>query len=154
MKRIILLTLLLLILAACHSRPSNHQAFFDNMSTLCGQTFTGYSTFPDDPEHDFAGQLLRANFMNCDNQQIRIKFDVGEDTSRTWYITRSSESWIEINVDGACEAEGWTELADTTFRVGHRDETLLADLGSGWEEVEAEGEAEEGWLAFGIWLGE
>ncbi|MCX7553157.1 hypothetical protein OS175_04650 [Marinicella sp. S1101] len=90
-----LIMILLVLLMGCQQRAENtQQTFFDNLSNLCGQTFTGFSTYPDDPDHDFAGKLLRANFMNCDNRQIRIKFDVGNDLSRTWYITRDNRGLL------------------------------------------------------------
>ncbi len=79
-----------MILAACVEKPqSNQQVFFDNLTTLCGQTFTGASTFPDDPNHDFAGKLLVADFNDCHSNEVRIRFDVGEDRSRTWVVTES-----------------------------------------------------------------
>jgi len=71
-----------------------------------------------------------------------------------WSIVRGEE-FAEVNVDGACEAEGWTGLAGTTIGVGAgADESLWADLGSGWQTVEAEGEAGEEWLFFAISLEE
>ncbi len=83
----------LTLLSACEKKPTPpdtaQQSFFANLKTLCGQVFTGASTFPDDPEHDFAGKLLVADFSACEDQEIRIKFAVGEDHSRTWVVTES-----------------------------------------------------------------
>lgn len=94
MKNTLLIFILTFILGCQHRSENKKQAFFDNMSNLCGQTYTGYSTYPDDPEHDFAGQLLRAEFITCNNEQIRIKFDVGADRSRTWVITNTEQGLL------------------------------------------------------------
>ena len=94
-KRTTLLFLTALFLVACKEKPQNNQqAFYDNLASLCGQTFTGASTFPDDPDHDFAGKLLVADFNDCRDQEIRIQFDVGEDRSRTWVVTRSESGLL------------------------------------------------------------
>lgn len=79
----------------CQEKPRNaQQMFFDNLSALCGQTFSGASTYPDDPAHDFAGQLLVAAFNDCQSDEIRIQFDVGEDRSRTWVITQTDQGLL------------------------------------------------------------
>ena len=87
---LILTTLLAGTGLACESK----QTYFENLAQLCGQTFVGASTYPDDPDHDFAGKRLVANFSACDDTQIRIKFAVGEDHSRTWVITRSAQGLL------------------------------------------------------------
>lgn len=67
------------------------ESFFDHLSQLCGSTFQGYSSFPDDPEHDFYGKLLVATIEICTESEIRIPFSVADDTSRTWVITKSAD---------------------------------------------------------------
>ena len=90
-----LLLLAVITLSACVEKPQNsQQAFFDNLASLCGQKFTGASTFPDDPKHDFAGKLLVADFNACQTEEIRIQFDVGEDQSRTWVVTQSDQGLL------------------------------------------------------------
>lgn len=91
-----LILLLLLLLSACSTHPHKRiqKDYFSNLSDLCGQVFSGYSTFPDDPEHDFAGQLLVADFSACENKQLRIRFAVGHDQSRTWIITQSRQGLL------------------------------------------------------------
>ncbi len=88
--------ILLMALNGCQNQTKQpiQQTFFNNLESLCGQTFTGYSTFPDDPEHDFAGKLLVADFNDCRKDQVRIQFDVGADRSRTWVITRSNDGLL------------------------------------------------------------
>ncbi len=89
---------LVLLTAACahdQAKPQDPQVeFFNNLSSLCGQVFSGHSTFPDDPAHDFAGKLLVADFATCTTQQVRIKFAVGEDHSRTWVVSQSDQGLL------------------------------------------------------------
>ncbi len=100
-----------------------HSDFFQNMTSLCGQTFEGASTFPDDPNHDFAGKLLVADFADCSESEIRVKFVVGEDHSRTWVITQSEEGLLlkhdHRNPDGTPEDEtnygGWANQAGNAY---------------------------------------
>lgn len=124
------LALVIILLSSCTtkkqqiSKTNNQLVFFENLATLCGQTFTGYSTYPDDPKHDFAGKLLVANFMNCDEQQIKIKFDVGSDTSRTWFITKDNRGLLlkhdHRHADGSPDEitnyGGWASDAGTPWR--------------------------------------
>lgn len=70
--------------------PGYQERFFNHFADLCGSVFQGYSSFPDDPEHDFYGKLLTASITTCTEDEIRIPFQVGDDQSRTWIITRTS----------------------------------------------------------------
>lgn len=95
MKNIITLLVCLILNACATHKPSSHQqAFFDNMQALCGQVFSGYSTFPDDTSHDFWGHLLVADFTSCEDEQIKIRFDVGENRSRTWVLTQTAKGLL------------------------------------------------------------
>ena len=69
-------------------------AFFDKIASLCGAVFEGYSSFPNDPEDSFAGKLLVATVASCTDDEIRIPFWVGENKSRTWILTRTSEALL------------------------------------------------------------
>jgi len=100
MKYLIPILALTLSLAACSDQqvgtPSSteanpHDAFFQNLLDLCGQSFTGEATLPDDPEHELVGVPLRATIVSCEDDEIRIALHAGEDESRTWVITRSDE---------------------------------------------------------------
>ena len=70
----------------------------------------------------------------------------------SWIITRGAEeAWV--NVDGSCEAEGWTGLEGTSFGVGYNEDSLWADLGKGWAAIEeGDGEREEDFAFFEILL--
>lgn len=96
MNKTAFLLLGFMVTSSCHKKPTatNQEKFFENLSSLCGQIFTGASTYPDDPNHDFAGKLLVADFSECSADEIRVKFDVGEDRSRTWVISQSQQGLL------------------------------------------------------------
>lgn len=81
--------------AAC-SQPQDapaevnpQDAFFANLTALCGQRFEGRVTTDDPADADFRAQRLLMHVRDCSDQEIRIPFWVGEDRSRTWVITRT-----------------------------------------------------------------
>jgi len=65
--------------------------FFANLFELCGETFSGQATFPDNPGHELVGVEVTATIETCTEEEMRIPFHAGEDTSRTWVITRTDE---------------------------------------------------------------
>lgn len=125
-KHTLLLIALLALFSGCAKKttPTVQHTYFDNLKSLCGQVFTGASTFPDDPGHDFAGQLLVANFSDCSDDEIRIKFDVGENQSRTWVISQKPTGLLlkhdHRHVDGTPDEVtnygGWADDEGTVWR--------------------------------------
>lgn len=78
--------------SAVEAAPAD--AFYQSLATLCGQSFAGRivantpaSTTPD----PFDGKALVMQVRECDEDELRIPFHVGDDHSRTWVITRQSE---------------------------------------------------------------
>ncbi|GAA0395742.1 hypothetical protein GCM10009093_22870 [Brevundimonas terrae] len=63
-------------------------AFFANLTALCGQRFEGKVVTTDPQDADFANNRLLMHVRDCSDSEIRIPFWVGEDKSRTWVITR------------------------------------------------------------------
>ncbi len=63
--------------------------FFQRMSTLCGKSFAGKMIAGNESDSSFVTADLRARVHECSEREIRIAFDVGEDHSRTWIITRT-----------------------------------------------------------------
>jgi hypothetical protein len=70
------------------------KAFFENVKKLCGESFEGVTEFPPDPDHDFAGKKLVMFIETCTEEEIRIPFRVGDDTSRTWVLTLSDKGLL------------------------------------------------------------
>ena len=73
-------------------------AFFNNIKQLCGARFEGVSVFPEDPGDAFRDKTLLAVIETCSDEVIRIPFHVGEDTSRTWVLTRVDDG-LELKHD-------------------------------------------------------
>lgn len=73
---------------------SAQDVYFQKLTDLCGSTFQGYSSYPDDPDDAFAGKLLVAHFKSCNANEIQISFAVGNDTSRTWIISRGPKGLL------------------------------------------------------------
>ena len=93
-----LVALLLMSNLAVGEAAEPQAVFFERIHALCGARFEGRSTFPEDPGEAFRDQLLVAVVETCDEQVIRIPFRVGDDTSRTWILTRG-EGGLELKHD-------------------------------------------------------
>lgn len=82
-----------LVLGGCTSLPATQTApadtFFASLSQLCGKSFAGKMIAGNETDASFATADLRAHARECSEREIRIAFDVGEDRSRTWIITRT-----------------------------------------------------------------
>lgn len=74
--------------AAAPAKPAD--AFFANLSALCGKSFEGRVVTTDPADADFAGKRLVMKVEGCTADQVRIPFSVGEDRSRTWVVTRTA----------------------------------------------------------------
>lgn len=118
------------------SKENTHQAFLNNMKELCGEVFSGASTYPDDPDHDFAGKKLVADFAECSEDEIRIKFAVGEDHSRTWVITKSDKGLLlkhdhrhaDGTPDDITNYGGWANQAGTGYKQYFEADQETAEL--------------------------
>ncbi len=92
MKKLVIL--LALGVSACASTPqpaSLQDLFFQRLSTLCGKSFAGKMIAGNESDASFATADLRAHASECSAREIRIAFDVGEDRSRTWVVTRTDD---------------------------------------------------------------
>ena len=69
-------------------------AYFERLTALCGSRYVGAMTFPVDGQDTFKGKTLVAEFKECSEQQVRIPFAVGDDTSRTWVFTKTEQGVI------------------------------------------------------------
>jgi hypothetical protein len=83
-----------LTLAACATAPapsSPQTAFMDNLRAICGNSYEGRVVTTDAADADFASQRLIMHVRDCSAEEVRIPFNVGENRSRTWVITRTAE---------------------------------------------------------------
>ncbi len=65
-------------------------AFFSQLSTLCGNSFAGRLAAHNESDLEAFGGPAVMQVRDCNQTEIRIPFHVGEDHSRTWIITRSA----------------------------------------------------------------
>jgi hypothetical protein len=91
--------------ATVADQSAAQDAFFEQLLGMCGARFEGQSSFPEDPGDDFRDQTLVAVIASCSETEIRMPFQVGDDTSRTWVLRR---------VDGGLELKHDHRHADGT----------------------------------------
>jgi Flp pilus assembly protein TadG len=91
-----------LALSACASAVSAQDpqdAFFANLTELCGQRFEGQVVTDDPVDADFRASRLLMHVRDCSATEIRIPFWVGDDHSRTWIITRNDADGLTLKHD-------------------------------------------------------
>lgn len=76
--------------AAATPLPAADQ-FMANLKQLCGKTFAGRMVSADAADADFAGKALVMGEVVCAANEVAIPFAVGENRSRTWMITRTTD---------------------------------------------------------------
>lgn len=99
-------------------------AFFDYIKGICGQSFEGSTDFPSDPEHALVGKRLVMTVASCSDDEIRIPFRVGDDTSRTWILTLTEKGLLfkhdHRHADGTPDEitmyGGWATTDGTGYR--------------------------------------
>ena len=74
------------------------KAFFEALHARCETRFEGRAVYPDDPGEDFRDKVLTAHIASRTEDDIRIPFAVGENTSRTW-IRRKTDDGLELKHD-------------------------------------------------------
>jgi len=62
------------------------QSFFDHLTSLCGKKFAGQEIYMANEERSFGDQEMVIHFKSCEEDEIRIPFHIGEDSSRTWVL--------------------------------------------------------------------
>lgn len=79
-----------LCLAACGEKAQTPQdAFFDNLSKYCGQSFEGQVVSTDEVDADWRKETLTMHVRDCDDTAIKVPLHVGENRSRTWIISKT-----------------------------------------------------------------
>lgn len=81
-----------LSLAAC-AVPSEdpRDAFFENLTALCGGSYLGQITSDQAVDADWIASVLIVGPVTCTSDAIRMPLAVGDDTSRTWVVSQSDE---------------------------------------------------------------
>jgi hypothetical protein len=125
-----LLSSFLFITSSFAEAPSvsikSHDAFFDNISKLCGKAFAGKVAVDNADGDGFANKKLVMHVRKCSANQIQIPFHVGDDSSRTFILTKTG-SGISLKHDHR-HKDGSSD--DLTMYGGHT-------IDAGWAEVQS-----------------
>ena len=68
---------------------SAQEAFFNAISQHCGKAFQGEVSVDNAKSDGFANKKLVMHVRRCSDSQLQIPFHVGDDSSRTWIITKT-----------------------------------------------------------------
>lgn len=123
-------------LSSCATMPrgsAQQDAFFANLTALCGQRFEGQVVTPDPADADFRSQRLLMFVRDCSADEIRIPFSVGEDVSRTWVISRNEMGGLTLKHDhrdvrGEPDGLHWYGGDTTTAGTANRQEFPVDDF--------------------------
>jgi hypothetical protein len=77
---------------------SPQDTFWDELTKLCGKAFAGTVAAAPPDDTTFKDKALTMHVRACEKNRIRIPFNVGEDRSRTWVLTRKNGR-IELRHD-------------------------------------------------------
>ena len=72
--------------------------WWNHLSNLCGQAFSGTLTSEDPTDAALAEQPMTMHVRRCEEQRLEIPFHVGENRSRTWLLTRTDQG-IQLQHD-------------------------------------------------------
>lgn len=72
--------------------PDTEQdAFWVSLRSLCGQAYEGTVVQGSPADTSFIGKTLVMHVRECSEAEVRVPFHVGEDRSRTWILTRTTD---------------------------------------------------------------
>lgn len=109
--------------------PIETDSFFSNLSSLCGESFTGASTFPDEEDHVLVNTELNANITYCDDHKVVIDLYRDVDTWHTSWVLEKRENGLHLYHDHIGEKEypegeepltgygGYVDESDSATRV-------------------------------------
>ena len=88
------------------------QAFWKQLTQLCGQAFAGEMAVYDPLEDaDWVDQPMKIHARVCRDDEIQIPLVVGDDRSRTWVVTRHPAGLrlkhVHRHADGSLDAVSW-----------------------------------------------
>ncbi len=76
----------------------SQDAFFNSIQQLCGKAFEGKVTVDNVADSSFADKKLVLHVRKCSENQLQIPFHVGDDSSRTFILTKTG-SGISLKHD-------------------------------------------------------
>ena len=97
MKKILILILFPLHIVA--QEVPNSVQFWNTLKSHCGKAYEGKIIEGGKKGDGFTGKKLIMNLRSCEENTIRIPFFVGDDKSRTWVFTMSTNNLITLKHD-------------------------------------------------------
>lgn len=100
------------------------QEFWNNLKTHCGKSFEGTITAGGKQGDGFMGEKLVMHVSNCEGNNIRIPFFVGENRSRTWVLSLQADQRILLKHDHRHKEgtpEKVTQYGGLSSNVGLKD---------------------------------
>jgi hypothetical protein len=91
------LTAISAIANAAQTKPPP-EVFWEELTKLCGKAYTGTVAAAPADDTTFKDKALVMHVKACEKDRIRIPFNVGENRSRTWVLTRKKGK-IELRHD-------------------------------------------------------
>lgn len=88
-KTLILMASLAVSASAVAGDKPTATDFFDRLGALCGKAFEGKVAKGNEADSAFANQRLVMHVRECSESQIKVPFHVGDDSSRTWVISKT-----------------------------------------------------------------
>jgi hypothetical protein len=104
----------------------SHDDYFNNIKQYCGQAFEGKVTVDNSASDSFANKKLIMHVRKCTDTQLQIPFHVGDDSSRTWIISKTG-SGLSLKHDHR-HKDGTNDVS--TMYGGHT-------LDAGWSTVQS-----------------
>ncbi len=84
-----------------------HEAFFNNLASLCKQSFKGEQVYRSSHGESWADRNMVMHVTECEDEYIHIPFHVDEDHSRTWMFLPEDGRLVfrhqHLNEDGTHE---------------------------------------------------
>jgi len=104
----------------------SHDDYFNNIKQYCGQAFEGKVTVDNSASDSFVNKKLIMHVRKCTDTQLQIPFHVGDDSSRTWIISKTG-SGLSLKHDHR-HKDGTNDVS--TMYGGHT-------LDAGWSTVQS-----------------
>ena len=105
---------------------ASQDQFFNHIAKLCGKAYEGNVTVDNASGDGFANKKLIMHVRKCSKNEIQIPFHVGENSSRTWIITKTGS--------------GLSLKHDHRHKDGSNDESTMYGghtLDRGWPQVQS-----------------
>lgn len=107
MKKLNELILVMFLLTACAGEETTEltpdlpadtpqEEFFAHLFALCGETFIGEATYPDDPDHTLVDTELKATISTCTEEMIEIDLVRGGDTWHTAWVLEKRDEGLHL----------------------------------------------------------